>query len=67
MDDRRKIWEAVGRVEVEYGNEIWGGEERRILEKLEQLELEVGREVLGVGETAPKCFFTGELGWARLE
>jgi hypothetical protein len=67
VDDRRRIWETVGRAEVEYGNEIWGGEERKILVKLEQLELEVGREVLGVGGTAPKCFVTGELGWERVE
>ena len=63
VDERRRIWEFVGRPEVEYGSEVWGEEGGRELGKLERVEMEAGRKILGVGGAAPNCFVTGGLGW----
>ena len=63
MEEKKIMWEAMGRTAMEYGTEVWGGES----ERLELVQAEAGRAILGVRKGVMNSFIAGELEWDEVE
>ena len=62
MEEKKKMWEAIGRTAMEYGTEVWEG----VSNRMELLQMEAGRAVLGVPRGVINSFVVGELQWEEV-